>query len=69
MSKYRIIRRGLTNTYLVQKKVLGLFWVTKLGTNFFIYSIDEAKEYIESFKRQEDYTNKLNKPNTIVYED
>lgn len=65
MNKYRIIKRGNTESYMVQERIFGIFWVTRMGSVSHI-SLNEAREYRKMFEDQDIYLQKLNAKNTVV---
>ena len=65
MNKYRIVKRGNTESYMVQERILCIFWVTKIG--FVIHlSLSEARDYRKLFEDEDIYQQKLNAKNTVV---
>lgn len=49
MAKYRIVKKKHTEeSYMVQQKILGVFWQTRCG-DIFPYSLKECERVIESF--------------------
>ena len=52
MAKYRIISKGNTAQYRVQKKVYNLFWVTLVGEHTPL-TADEANTLFEKYRALE----------------
>ena len=65
MSKYRIVKRGETECYMVQERILGFFWVPKMGSVIYI-SLKEAREYRKLFEDGDIFQQKLNAKNKVV---
>lgn len=65
MNKYRIVKRGNTESYMVQERILGIFWINKMGFVSHI-SLNEAREYKKIFEDEDIYQQKLNTKITVV---
>lgn len=65
MNKYRIVKRGNTESYMVQERILGFFWIHKMGFLSHI-SLNEAREYRKKFEDEDIYIQKLNTKITVV---
>lgn len=62
---YRIIKRGNTELYMVQKRFLWFFWLDKLGDSFPL-CLKEAKVYLDMFIAHDKHIMDLKAPNTVV---
>lgn len=65
MNKYRIVKRGDTDTYIVQRKLFGIFWITVVG-NVFQLNLDEARQSRIILEDTDRYNAALKKKNTVV---
>lgn len=65
MNKYRIVKLGDTDTYLVQKRFLWVFWLNRMG-NIIPLTLHEARIYKQMFIEQDEYNAKLRKKNIVV---
>lgn len=65
MNKYRILKKGDTDSYIVQKRFLRIFWLDRMGAVIPL-SLKEAREYIEMFKADDKYSKALRAPNTVI---
>jgi hypothetical protein len=65
MSKYRIVKLGDTNSYMVQEKVFWFFWHTRMG-DIISLSLPEAREYVTIFEKSDEYQKAKKAKNTIV---
>ena len=69
MCEFRIVKRGETESYLVQKKVLGLFWYTWYG-RLFDLTLEEARSARKCFETgcemERAYKKALKAKNTVV---
>ena len=68
MNKYRIIKRGNTDNYVVQQEfrwIFWIFWINRMGA-FIPISLKEAREYVKMFQDSDKYAQALKAPNTVV---
>lgn len=66
LRKYRIVKQGDTETYLVQQRFLRFFWFTKFGAICSITSVQEAREYIKDFEAADSFSAGVKKKNTVI---
>lgn len=61
MRKYRIVKRGDTETYLIQERFLRFFWHNRMGDICTIHSVREAREYVKIFEDADSFSEKAKK--------
>ena len=54
MSKYRIIKAKDAEIYRVQQQYFWFFWVNRMGAVIPITSIEDARRYMEMFKKDDE---------------
>ena len=65
MSKYRILKLGNSDQYLIQKKI-WFFWYTVMGNYLGVYSIEEARLWLKYYNKKEASLAALKAPNSVV---